>query len=249
MALKFTSVVVAGTLLAGCAANSGVAPIGQDNFVVSRQAASGFSGTGNLKAEALTEANQYCANQQKSLSVVDIREAQPPFIMGNFPKAEIQFACIDASKINAVMAECNEKRLRKEIRGFKASVECSSQRVKAEWRERKYPHMDLVDVYEAARLVGAENVDKGRITEAEYQLQMAELRSRFTAESQKRNLAVANSQAAQAQAQAANTQAKAAMLQGLSAFQLASRPPQPAQDLNVTICNPGGLQANTCSYR
>jgi hypothetical protein len=222
MASKFLSVFLAGALLSGCAANSGVAPSGQNTFMVSRQAATGFAGSGSLKADALNEANQYCLNQQKSLSVVDIREAQPPFVMGNFPKAEIQFTCFDASKIDAVIAECNEKRLRKEIKGFKASVECSSPRVIAEWRERKYPYMDLVDVYEAARLVGAENVDKGRITEAEYKLQMAELRSRVTAESQRRNLAVANSQAVQAQAQAANTQANAAMLHGLPILHLGS---------------------------
>jgi hypothetical protein len=83
----------------------------------------------------------------------------------------------------------------------------------------------LFNVYEAARLVGAENVDKGKLTEAEYNLQLAELRSRFTAEAQRRGLAVANLQASQAQAQAANTQATAAMLQGLSAFQMANRPP------------------------
>jgi hypothetical protein len=84
--------------------------------------------------------------------------------------------------------------------------------------------MDLVNVYEAARLVGAENVDKGRITEAEYNLQLAEIRSRFSAEEQRRSLAVANTQAAQAQAQAANTQAAGVLLQGLSAFQTANRP-------------------------
>jgi hypothetical protein len=246
MAPKALNAFVTCALLCGCAVNSGVVPNGQNTFLVSRQAASGFSGSGGLKAEALTEASRYCASEQKSLSVLDVREAQPPFVMGNFPKAEVQFTCFDASKIDSVIAECNEKRLRREIKGFKASVECSSPRVLAEWRDRRYPYMDLVDVYEAARLVGAENVDKGRITEAEYKLQMAELRSRFTAESQRRNLAVANSQAAQAHAQAANAQANAAMLQGLSAFQMANRPRQP-ENINVTICNPpGGI--DTCIY-
>ncbi len=81
-------------VFAGCAANSGVVPMGQGNFIVSRQAATGFSGSGNLKADAIREANQYCGGQQKDLNVVSSHEAEPPFILGNFPKAEVQFTCI-----------------------------------------------------------------------------------------------------------------------------------------------------------
>jgi hypothetical protein len=79
---------------AGCAANSGVAPLGADTFVVSRQAATGFSGSGNLKGEALTEAGQYCAAQSKALLVTNTKEAAPPYVMGNFPKAEVEFMCL-----------------------------------------------------------------------------------------------------------------------------------------------------------
>jgi hypothetical protein len=80
--------------LAACASSSGVVPIGKDTYMLSRQAASGFSGTGNLKADALREANQYCASLNKSVQVVSTHEAQPPYILGNFPKAEVQFMCV-----------------------------------------------------------------------------------------------------------------------------------------------------------
>lgn len=83
--------------LIGCAANSGVVPIGQDTYMVSRQAATGFSGSGTLKAEAFQEANQYCVSQRKVLQVLYTDEAKPPFILGNFPKAEVQFMCVDAN--------------------------------------------------------------------------------------------------------------------------------------------------------
>lgn len=76
-------------LVAGCASNSGVAPIGPDTFMVSRQAATGFSGAGTLKAEALREANQYCLGQKKVMQVTHTSEAAPPFVLGNFPKAEV----------------------------------------------------------------------------------------------------------------------------------------------------------------
>ncbi|MGY4502004.1 hypothetical protein ACVWYH_005961 [Bradyrhizobium sp. GM24.11] len=84
------------SVLAGCAANSGVAPTGPDSFVVSRQAATGFSGSGTLKGEALTEAGQFCASQKKTLLVTDSKEAAPPYVMGNFPKAEVGFMCLPA---------------------------------------------------------------------------------------------------------------------------------------------------------
>lgn len=84
------------TLVSGCASNSGVMPIGKDTFMVSRQAASGFSGSGTLKAEAFKEANEYCVNMGKSVQVINTNEAQPPFVFGNFPKAEIQFRCLNS---------------------------------------------------------------------------------------------------------------------------------------------------------
>lgn len=82
-------------LVTGCATNSGVVPIGQNSYMVSRQAATGFSGSGKLKAEAFQEASEYCTKIGKYLQVVNTEEAKPPFILGNFPKAEVQFRCLD----------------------------------------------------------------------------------------------------------------------------------------------------------
>lgn len=62
--------------------------------MVSRQAATGFSGSGTLKAEAFQEASAYCMAQGKALQVVSTQEAQPPFLLGNYPKAEVQFMCL-----------------------------------------------------------------------------------------------------------------------------------------------------------
>ena len=81
-------------LILGCASNSGVVPIGEDTFMVSRQAATGFSGSGTLKADAIKEATQYCVERGKSLQVISTYEAEPPYILANFPKAEIQFMCL-----------------------------------------------------------------------------------------------------------------------------------------------------------
>lgn len=63
--------------------------------MVSRQAATGFSGSGTLKADAFREANEYCSSQKKVVQVVSTTEATPPFVLGNFPKAEVQFMCLE----------------------------------------------------------------------------------------------------------------------------------------------------------
>ena len=70
-------------------------PIGPDTFMVSRQAATGLSGLGNLKADALQEANEYCASQKRHIRVVNTTESSPPYLLGNYPRVEIQFMCLD----------------------------------------------------------------------------------------------------------------------------------------------------------
>lgn len=81
-------------LVAGCASNSGVISMGNETFIVSRQAATGFTGSGTLKAEALTEAGKTCGALGKSVSVQSESSAKPPYILGNFPKTEITFKCV-----------------------------------------------------------------------------------------------------------------------------------------------------------
>jgi hypothetical protein len=103
------SLFVLFLFLAGCASNSGVVPIGKDTYMVSRQAASGFSGSSNLKAEAFRDANEYCASFHKSFQVVRTNEGSGRCLLGNFPKAEIQFMCLDEKD-----AELARPKLRKD---------------------------------------------------------------------------------------------------------------------------------------
>lgn len=90
---KILTAALLGTL-AGCAANSGVVPMGTDTYFVSRQAATAFTGMGTLKAEAIGEAGQFCGAKGKTAQVVSENDAKPPYIFGNFPKTEIQFKCV-----------------------------------------------------------------------------------------------------------------------------------------------------------
>ena len=81
--------------LTGCASNSGIVPMGNDTYMVSRQAATGFSGMGTLKADAMREAYAQCQKTRKHIEVIEAVDAKPPYIFGNFPKTEVRFKCID----------------------------------------------------------------------------------------------------------------------------------------------------------
>lgn len=87
--------VVALILVAGCASQSGIAPMGGGMYVASKQAATGFPGLGNLKAEVLRESDKFCAERKQDFLVVSTTETRPPYIAGNYPRAEVQFRCVD----------------------------------------------------------------------------------------------------------------------------------------------------------
>ena len=81
-------------MLLGCAINSGVTAMGPDTYLVTRQAASGFSGTGSLKAKAIQESQQFCDSQGLEMKILAVTESQPQYVLGNFPKAEVVFKAL-----------------------------------------------------------------------------------------------------------------------------------------------------------
>jgi hypothetical protein len=78
----------------GCASHTGIVPIGKDSYMLAKQQSTGFSGLGNIKAEIITEGRLYCANENKEFQLMSASETQPPYVFGNYPRAEIQFLCI-----------------------------------------------------------------------------------------------------------------------------------------------------------
>ncbi len=63
--------------------------------MLAKQAATGFSGLGNLKAEIIAEGSVYCSGLDKKFQLVSTQETQPPYILGNYPRSEIQFMCLE----------------------------------------------------------------------------------------------------------------------------------------------------------
>lgn len=94
MRIKSFLVILAAFYLTGCAQNSGIVQVSSDTYIVSRQAATGFHGMGTLRADALREAYAKCSSLNKDVEIVETNDAEPPYIMGNFPKTEIIFKCI-----------------------------------------------------------------------------------------------------------------------------------------------------------
>ena len=81
-------------VLSGCASNTGVVAIGENSYMLAKQQSTGFPGLGNMKAEIITEGRMFCSSQSKEFQLVSSSETQPPYVFGNYPRAEIQFLCV-----------------------------------------------------------------------------------------------------------------------------------------------------------
>jgi len=69
--------------------------MGKNTYMISKQAATGFTGLGTLKAEAIREASAFCEQTNKRVKVNSFIDGKPPFVLGNFPRTEIYFSCIE----------------------------------------------------------------------------------------------------------------------------------------------------------
>lgn len=86
--------IVGIVALGACASNSGVISLGNDRYIISKQAATGFPGVGAIRTEALQEASVECEKSQKAVEIESQTESEPPYVLGNFPRVEITFRCV-----------------------------------------------------------------------------------------------------------------------------------------------------------
>jgi hypothetical protein len=87
--------IVAAGLLIGCTSTTtGVVPMGRDTYMIAKEQGSGFPGLGTMKGEIITEAVQFCQKQGKEFQLTATKETQPPYILGNYPRSEIEFMCL-----------------------------------------------------------------------------------------------------------------------------------------------------------
>lgn len=92
--MKHFAPFVLAALLGACASHSGVTPMGSGQYLLSKQAATGFTGAASLKAELLREADAHCSSKGQDLEVIQAQENAGPYLFGHYPKAEVQFRCV-----------------------------------------------------------------------------------------------------------------------------------------------------------
>ena len=91
---KIYCTAIVALTVGACASHTGVVSMGKDTYMISKQQATGFPGLGNMKAEIIAEGSQHCASLGKEFQIVATHETQPPYILGNYPRSEIQFMCL-----------------------------------------------------------------------------------------------------------------------------------------------------------
>lgn len=86
--------IFSAALLSACA-SSGIIPVGQDTFMVTKQSSTGFHSGGSVKAEIFPEAAAYCSKMGKELQPVSERAVDG--VPGrSFASAELTFRCLAA---------------------------------------------------------------------------------------------------------------------------------------------------------
>lgn len=118
---------------------------------------------------------------------------------------------------------CAERRRSGELKTHRASVECSNPKIIAAYRHAHYPFMDLIEILAKARLAGAERLDEGTVTEAEFGREMGRLAARVSAEAYRRLQAIETGQAAGSSSQSTAGHDADTLLQDLSALQPMTR--------------------------
>jgi hypothetical protein len=70
-----------------------------ERYRIFHQASTGFSGTGGIRRSAIQRANEFCRAEGRNKKMLTVSEhtAAPPYILGNFPRIEIIFVCLDES--------------------------------------------------------------------------------------------------------------------------------------------------------
>ncbi|MCL1127851.1 SHOCT domain-containing protein [Shewanella surugensis] len=68
-----------------------------ERYRIFHQALTGFSGTSGIRRSARKRANIFCLKikQKQKMLTVSEHTVSPPYILGNFPRIEIIFVCID----------------------------------------------------------------------------------------------------------------------------------------------------------
>jgi hypothetical protein len=85
--------------------------VGGEQYRIFHQASTGFSGTSEIRYSATIRAKKFCSEMSgdKAMFKVSEHTAKPPYILGNFLRIEIIFACVDRKIKLPVISDDNDK--------------------------------------------------------------------------------------------------------------------------------------------
>jgi hypothetical protein len=106
---------------------------------------------------------------------------------GGAPPTDTPAIKAAGERMRSLREECQQRRRSGALASVTEVERCAAPGVIAAYQEADYPYMDLLRFAEAARLAGAQKVDRGEIGASEYERQRLRLRDRLAAEIDRRN--------------------------------------------------------------
>jgi hypothetical protein len=86
--------LIAATLAACASVSDGVVTMSDGSMRIVKQQAMGFEGDpAAMEADVRKQALHHCETSGQDLEVLSLKATQPPYILGNFPSARIEFRC------------------------------------------------------------------------------------------------------------------------------------------------------------
>lgn len=71
---------------------------GAEQYRVFSHGSTGFVSLASVQSNAEGRAKEFCGKDGKTIKVLQQQTSTPPHVLGNFPRAELIFICIDKSK-------------------------------------------------------------------------------------------------------------------------------------------------------
>lgn len=88
---------------------------------------------------------------------------------------------------DAIKEQCRQKHVLGELKTYAERARCGEDRIRRLYAENNFPHMDWLNLMHAYEVALSERVDKGELSLAEANVQMAELGIRFVNEAKRRD--------------------------------------------------------------
>jgi hypothetical protein len=82
---------------------------GAERFRIFQQGATGFVHLASVRRKLEQRADKHCERRGKAVHALEETTANPPFILGNFPRVEWVFECIDYSSVQASAPASGDK--------------------------------------------------------------------------------------------------------------------------------------------